>query len=241
MARCTLLLRFAAAVALLLAAWPALAVEELRIATQQSSRPSTMMAERILTLAYQKLGMRVSFVLLPNRPTLRAAETNSVDGISFRLVDEGRADMQKISVPVAYEDAVIFTVNRQFEVAGFASLKPYVTGYVGGIHALEIMLQGMQTDVAPNLESLFRKLDAGRTDIAIESRFSLCTAKKLGLNRITILEPSLEKRPGYHFIHKRHQALIPRLEAVLHNMQADGTIKRIQDEAVRDFNADCNP
>jgi polar amino acid transport system substrate-binding protein len=221
------------------AAWPTQAAEELKIATQDSVRPSSIMAERILTLAYQRLGVRVNFIPLPNRRALQMAGDSGADGISFRLIDDGKANLQKIGVPITYEDAVVFTAGKQFEVAGFASLKPYLIGFVSGIPYLEAKLQGMQTDVAPNLESLFRKLEAGRTDIAIDSRFSLCTVKKLGLNKITILEPSLEKRLGYHFIHKRYRALIPRLKTVLHSMEADGTIKRIQDETMRDFLARC--
>ncbi len=47
------------------------------------------------------------------------------------------------------------------------------------------------------------------------------------------------QRLGYHFIHKRFGSLIPRLEAVLLTMEADGTIRRIQEETLREFIALC--
>jgi hypothetical protein len=97
----------------------------------------------------------------------------------------------------------------------------------------------MRVETASSLESLFKKLDAGRTDLVIESRSSYCMLKSWKLNRITILEPSLEKILGYHWLSKRHADLLPKLAEVLATMKQDGTLKRIQDVATEDFNQHC--
>ena len=99
-----------------------------------------------------------------------------------------------------------------------------------------------KTDVARSLDSLFKKLDAGRTDLVIDSRYSYCVAKRLGLQRVRLLEPGLEKRLGYHFIHQRHASLAKPIERVLQQMESDGTIKRIQDEVMHEYQQIClNP
>ncbi len=100
-------------------------------------------------------------------------------------------------------------------------------------------LKGMPADTAPNLESLFNQLQAGRTDIVIDARSSYCKAKMMGLDKVVMLEPPLEKLLGYHWLSVRHRALIPRLDAVLKKMKREDTIKKLQDDAWRDFNAQC--
>jgi polar amino acid transport system substrate-binding protein len=159
--------------------------------------------------------------------------------VDFRIAEAKLGDLQKIATPIAYEELVVFSVNKRFKVAGYRSLQPYSIGYLLGSRIFEEKLKGMSVDTAPNLESLFNKLQAGRTDIAVDSRASFCRARKLGLTKVTILEPSLEKLLANHWVSRRHAALIPRLEAVLKKMKQDGAIKKIQEGAWKDFTAQC--
>jgi ABC-type amino acid transport substrate-binding protein len=94
-------------------------------------------------------------------------------------------------------------------------------------------------ELAPNLEALFRKLALGRTDVVVESRFNGCLVKQLGLQKAVLLQPSLEVLPAYHFLHSRHAALVPRITAVLRKMESDGSIKKIQATALREYLAQC--
>ncbi len=198
-----------------------------------------MMAQRVLAHAYGQLGITVRFEELPNSRARSLLDSHAIDGVDYRIVDNQVSDLEKIAIPIAYEEFAVFSVNKHFKVAGYQSLQPYTIGHLAGARIFEEKLKGMQVDTAPNLESLFNKLEAGRTDIALDSRSSYCIARKLGLKNVTMLEPSLEKILAYHWLSKRHQALIPQLEAVLKKMKQDDTIKRLQDDAWKDFNARC--
>jgi polar amino acid transport system substrate-binding protein len=176
---------------------------------------------------------------MPTRRILMTADVGELDGIALRLLDDGKGDMEKVNVPVATEEVVVYSAGKRFAVHGYESLRPYLVGYLIGTPILENNLAGMRTDPAPNLDSLFRMLAAGRTDVAVESRFSLCAAKKLGLSTVFPLEPSLGELPAYHFIHKSHHDLAPKLEEALRQMQREGIIKRIQDETLRDYMKTC--
>jgi polar amino acid transport system substrate-binding protein len=212
----------------------------LQIATSEARRPSSIMSEKILSLAYAQLGITIHLVPVPAARALAMWKSNQLDGIALRVIDIGFADTFRVNIPIAYEDAVVFTNKKQFQVNGYASLKPYVVGYMAGVSYLEDRLKDIpQKDAAPSIESLFRKLDVGRTDLVVESRSSLCTAKSLGYEKISILEPSLEKRMGYHDLHLRHKALALALEQILSEMEKDGRIKKIQDEVARDFIQNC--
>ncbi len=47
----------------------------------------------------------------------------------------------------------------------------------------------MRVDPAPNIESLFQKLEQGRADVAGDALVSYCVVRKLGFKDIHMLEP----------------------------------------------------
>lgn len=217
------------------------AVEPLRISIPEFSRPSTSTAQKVLLKAYAQLGVPIHFVAVPAVRSLAMWEANQIDGIATRFLNYGPPDSIRVAAPVTYDEAVVFSFNKEFPIDGYASLKPYVVGYITGVSVFLDRLKAIpKTETAPNLESLFRKLEAGRTEVAIDSRDSLCTAKKLGIKGIVILEPALEKAHGYHFLHQRHQKLVAPLENVLRAMEKDGTIKQIQEQVMQEFMAQCH-
>jgi polar amino acid transport system substrate-binding protein len=240
MARASLFARVCTALALVTGgAAQAHAQEPLVFATIVDVRPSAMMSQRVLKYAYRQLGVEVRFDELPNPRTRALVEAHEIDGLDYRIANNPVDGFQKISIPVTYEDLVVYTAGKRFKPAGYESLRDYSIGYLVGATLLDRRLQGMKVDTAPNLESLFRKLSLGRTDVAIDSRSSYCKAGQWGLNNIVMLEPSLEKLLGYHWISARHADLIPRLETVLKKMEKDGTIKRLQEQAWKDYDEQC--
>ena len=206
-------------------------------------RPSIQMSQRILTQAYAQLGIPVRFVVVPVLRSLVMWNNGALDSVSFKLLDEGLPHSIKIPVAINYEEVVAFANNPEIQVHSYAELTNYTVGYLGGVQILEDRLRDLpKTDVARSLDSLFKKLDAGRKDLVIDSRYSYCVAKRLGLQRVRLLEPGLEKRLGYHFIHQRHASLAKPIERVLQQMESDGTIKRIQDEVMHEYQQIClNP
>ncbi|HTD05889.1 transporter substrate-binding domain-containing protein [Undibacterium sp.] len=218
---------------------PALADDHLVFSDVIDLRPGSVIAQRVLTDAYKRIGVSVRFEQLPNSRAKSLIEAGELDGAAYRIIDSPVGDLQKIAPPITYEEFGVFSVDKQFTVAGYESLRPYSIGYLAGAKLLEVKLRGMRVDTAPNMESLFRKLEAGRTDLVVDSRASYCELKGWGLHRVVLLEPSLEKFLGYHWISKRHEALIPKLEAVLRKMSQDGTLRNIQEAALKDFQAQC--
>ncbi|BBB69836.1 ABC transporter substrate-binding protein [Undibacterium sp. YM2] len=212
----------------------------LDISLSDINRPSTLISQKVLSKAYEQLGIKLNFISTPAARAISMWNAGRLDGISAKVIDSGLPDSIKVEIPIVYEEAVVFAAKKNLNVDGFDSLKPYVVGYVSGIPYLEDRLKNVaQKETAPSLESLFRKLEAGRTDVAVDSRFSFCVVRKLGLRDIRILEPSLEKRLGYHFLHVRHQQLVPAVEAVLRNMEKDGSIRKIQEETMQEYMEQC--
>ncbi|MBC3883561.1 substrate-binding periplasmic protein [Undibacterium griseum] len=222
------------------ASMPVQAMTPLQIITVNDMRPSSVAAREVLQQAYQRLNLPVQFIEVPAKRGIGLLQAGSVDGVTFRLTLEPDYDMLPVKVPVTSEELMVFTSGKTFEVHDFASLQPYLTGYVSGVLVIAERTGNLRTDTAPSLDSLFRKLAAGRTDIALESRQSLCHAVRLGLTQIVMLEPPLLQRPGFHVLHKKHQALIPRLEAVLSQMEKQGEIRKINEAAIQSYLSRCH-
>ena len=201
--------------------------------------PSSIVAQRVLRAAYQRMGIGVTFLLIPNLRTKALLESNEIDGMSYRFSDVPIANMLKVSVPITSDEFYVYSVDKKFVVNGYESLRPYSIGYLSGARIFDDNLKEMRTETAPSEESLMRKLSAGRTDLVVESRASLCTAKKLGLKNIVMLEPSLDNLLGYHWLNASHQNLIPKLEEILKEMTREGAIKKIKKQVWDEYSADC--
>ncbi|MBX9817612.1 MAG: transporter substrate-binding domain-containing protein [Burkholderiaceae bacterium] len=212
----------------------------LNFAVTSDDRFSRTLAQRVLIAAYKELGIEVSFTPLPIRRGYALAEAGEVDGLGMTVSLELTPSLRRVEVPIAYEETVVWATRRDFVPNGFASLQPYLVGHIAGVRYFEQRLHGLRTDPATNLEALFRKLELGRTDVVTESRFNGCLVKQLGLNKVVLLQPSLEVLPGYHFLHSKHAALQPRITAVLRRMEAEGSIKKIHAAAMREYQAQCS-
>jgi polar amino acid transport system substrate-binding protein len=221
-------------------ATPMAQANTLNLAVTSDDRFSKTMAQRVLSAAYKELGIDVAFTPLPIRRGYAQAEAGEVDGLGMTVTLELAPNLLRIDVPISYEETSVWATRRDVVPNGFASLQPYLIGHIAGIRYFEQRLQGLRTDPAPNLEALFRKLELGRTDMAVESRFNGCLVKQLGLQKVVLLQPSLEVLPAYHFLHSRHAALVPRITAVLRKMESDGSIKKIQATALREYLAQCD-
>jgi polar amino acid transport system substrate-binding protein len=199
----------------------------------------------VVTQAYAQLGIDVRFERYPTKRRILAAEQGELDGLSATfdpsIYNPQGKESKLIQLPtsIGSEDFVVFTKLKKIAVNGYASLNPFVIGYVDGVRINEQRFKDMHTDVAPNQESLFRKLEAGRTDVAVDTRSGICTARRLKLMDIVTLEPALETQNFYHYVHKRHRDLVPKLETVLQKMKQDGSIKKIQERVELEFYAQC--
>ena len=220
------------------------ATESLQVYVPDVVRPSSLMAEKILAQAFRSMQISVNFVALPGMRMQAMWNQGKLDGMSARALSTELVNGIRVDVPIAYDEAVVYAVNnainKKFVPNGFDSLKPYSVGYIAGVPYFDERLKNVANrETAPNVESLFKKLQIGRSDLVVESRFSACVLKKLGLQNIVILEPPLEHRPIYMYLHIRHANLVPELERVLKTMDDDGSIKKLQEQALAEYHQQC--
>jgi len=76
-------------------------------------------------------------------------------------------------------------------------------------------------------------LHRDRVDIVITARINgLLQIKKLNLDSIHALSPPLSREPVYHYLHEKHEALVPKIDRILKEMEKNGTLGRLRERLI---------
>ena len=112
---------------------------------------------------------------------------------------------------------------------GWDSLKPYRIAFINGWKMFEANALGARVvHKVDKPEQLFRMLEEGRVDLALYTRADgILLARNLGLPAIAPLSPTLKDVDMYLYLHKKHQALVPKLSQAIRDIKADGSYNRI--------------
>ncbi len=201
------------------------------VSTLIGDDPATDIAELVLREAYNRLGYQLEVHRLPGERTLIYANEGRMDGELYRKLgmDRTYGNLMIVPVPLLTYEIVVFTHGTSFILHGWDSLKPYTIGHVRGIKIVQENTIGMKTEAVPTMTQAFQKMMVGRTDVVVGNRLSgMAVIKQLKLDEVVTLAPPLAAFPVYHYLHKKHEALVPQLAAVLRQMRADKIIENIQ-------------
>ncbi len=200
-----------------------------------------LMGERVLKEAYSRIGVELELEDLPAERALVYASEGKTDGEFARIagIEQNYPNLVMISVPIVYEDIVVYSKEVDFTVDGWESLAPYSINFIRGFKLAEIKTEGMNVEMVNTIEQAFLKLNAGRTDVVVDLRSAQCVLPTLDVSGITALEPPLTQIVMYHYLNTGHKALAAKLEEELKRMAQDGDLKAIQEQAVQDFLNAC--
>ena len=205
--------------------------EQLVFSTADSAL--TPVNKRIVTEAYKRIGFKIQVERLPAARALRISNKGDVDGELFRIADivSDYPNLRMIPIPIYILEVRVFSKDVEFSVNGWESLKPYNIGIIRGVKHAELGTKGMNRHISVNYNHLFQMLDKKRVDIVVAARLSgLESLAKLNLKEIKMLDHPVATIPIYHFLHKKHERLIPKLTEVLRRMEKEGTLQKIRHE-----------
>jgi polar amino acid transport system substrate-binding protein len=97
-----------------------------------------------------------------------------------------------------------------------------------GYKAAELGTKGMDVLLVGHDKQAFLMVDKGRRDVVIANRFTgLLVIKEMNLNQIEMLIPPVQVDPLYHYLHKKHNALVPQITGILRKMKQEGKFQEI--------------
>ena len=189
------------------------------------------LGQKILKEAYRRIGEEITFNLLPAARALELSNRGVTDGELSRVDNMQEKYPNLVKVPTSYMqvDNVAFTKKLDIHVAGYKSLRPYRIAFRLGLKAAEFGTDGFsQVYMVKSDKQAFSMLDMGRVDVVIDGRLvGSSEVEKLGLQGVRILDDPVDRVPLYHYLHKKNQGLVSRLDAAIQSMLKDGTIDTI--------------
>ena len=191
--------------------------------------------EQLSQKSLRRIGVDLKLVSLPSERSLTAANLGEVDGEGLRVGGLGGPDgpyPNLIQVPERFVriSFVAFSKNATISLDnGWDSLKPYRIAFINGWKMFEANAQGARVvNKVDKPEQLFRMLDEGRVDLMLYTHADgLLLARNLGLTSVAPLSPALKEVDMYLYLHKKHQALVPKLTQAIRDLKADGSYNRI--------------
>ena len=187
----------------------------------------------VLIEAYQHIGMKIKVKYQPAARALITSNTGLADGEVQRIYGINKKYTNLVMVPISIGKfgGYVFTKNIEFRINGWNSLKPYKIGVVRGVMFTDKGTEGMNRSLITNKTQLFLLLDRGRIDIAVTAYLTgLHGIKESKVKGIKILRPPVQEYALYHYLHKKHADLIPKLTPILEKMEKEGKINEIWDQ-----------
>lgn len=176
---------------------------------------------------YQRAGLRVEFVNFPSKRSLAIANAGKVDGELARIpgIESSFLDLRRINVPLLSIRGMAYTKNNNIKGYSDELLEIYSVGMVRGVYWSVNKISGFQPIFTYDYTRLFQMLSLNRVDIILVSELTgdtMLNSKAIDSVNIRKLQPPVDVYPTYHYLHKKHTDIIPRLEAAATVIQQEG-------------------
>ncbi len=187
---------------------------------------------QVIREAYQQLDIEVDADYLPASRSLMMASYGQYDGELYRIagISEDYPHLLQVPTPINRVEVVAFCRTDDNNKMSLDALKGYRLGVRRGVRFnAHLPLDETTQRVASNRQ-LFNMLEKSRIDIALVAKSNgLQIIREIEVTDISPLNPPLLNLNLYHYVHKRHQALIPELNRVLQDMHLSGRITEIRE------------
>ena len=184
----------------------------------------------VLKEAYDQLGIKISVTFYPAERSLVMANKGFADGEVHRIsgIEKSYENLIMIPHPIGRFEACVFPKQPDLTVNGWESLSPYRIGILKGSKFSENRTETMDRIRAYTPENLLILLSENRITVAVLGCMTgKALIKKLDLKGITPLAPPLISHEIYHYVHKKHRNLVPKLVTILSRMDQKGRILAI--------------
>lgn len=190
------------------------------IATSLNRTALTIQIEQQLTQVYHDIGYQLHIQYLPAERSLKMSSQGKFDGELFRIaaVSQHYPDLLQVPVPLARVELYAFVkAGREHEFGLWQQDPKLRIGFVRGFKMAELYeVAGHKTMVNTPGQAL-QMLQQNKIDLLLEDLQSLQEATAgdeldAGIFR---LPEQLAEEELFHFVHQRHQHLIPALSEQL--------------------------
>lgn len=180
-----------------------------------------------IKVVYERAGIEAEFVALPHNRSLISANSGVVDGDAGRVpsVEEKYTNLRRVNVKLMDLNGAVYTARKDIKAYEENMLTDYRVGHVLGVQWAQKKMRGFEATTANSYKALFDMLVQKRIDLILGTEASAEAAvEELGerASDIRKLQPFVFSAPIYHYVHKKNEEIIPRLEKALTELLEEG-------------------
>lgn len=195
--------------------------------------------DRILTEAFNRIGVKIEITHLPAERSLKNANMGITDGDFVRISGLEKLYPNLVRVPEKIIDFefVAFSKEHDIKIVDWESCKPFHVGIVRGWKILENNLAEVASLTrVKNQKLLFKLLERNRVDLIVYSRLEgYEVMRQLGMKHIKVFEPPLAVREMFLYLNKKHKSLIPQVDQALKGLKRDGTYEKFVNDTINRY------
>jgi len=195
--------------------------------------------DEVATEAFRRIGYGLATLSLPAERGLRNADRGLVDGEMSRVKGLDKIYMNLVRVPEKIMDweFVAFSNNPISMENGWAALSGKTVAHINGWKILEKNIpEQAEVTKTSSADNLFKLIQRNRADYVLYERWGgRYLLKKMKMSNVKMCNPPLAVKEMFIYLHKKHQALVPKLASALANMKKDGSYQKLVDKHLRQF------
>ncbi len=208
-----------------------------------SNQENTGLIDKIVKEAFYRIGAKINIIPVDGKTALEKADKGLYDGDIMRvgegIIKEKFSNLIQVPETFYTFEFVAFSKTLNVPMSGWEGLKPYKVGIATGWVILENNVRNDNTKSVNKITSifdLFNSLVKGESDLVIYERLmGYETIRETGMSDIHVLEPPLINKPMFLYLHRKHQDLVPKVDAAFKVMKKDGTIPKLLAETLEKY------
>mgnify|MGYP001942286155 CR=1 FL=1 len=194
----------------------------------------------ILTKAYEEIGYKLNFNVIPAQRALTEANNGRLDGVMNRIkgLEKKHPNLVRIATPICTNTYSLYMLKNN-KLSSTGELVDLALGIKKGNTPLEKVFGKLKPYKTTSYQQLISMLITHRLDVIAmnEAAFANAIRSKKYPTSIEDIVPVDYPFPinyGYHYLHKKHLDLIPLIGKKLANLESSGYIKKAN-EAHRNY------
>jgi hypothetical protein len=186
----------------------------------------------VLKQVYKNIGLNISITPLPGKRAQYAANLGNKDGEIMRIWTYGDENPNSVRVPTPYyylETMPFVLQGSDIKIETREALANYRLTKIRGVKHTNNITKGLSNIYEmSSTEDMFKLLLSGKVDVVLTNTIDGNLAlKRLGLNNVISMNKPLARLPLYHYIHKRHQNLIPLIDKEIKQLKNNGKLAQL--------------
>lgn len=192
----------------------------------------------IMKRVYEKAGLTLTATPFPGLRAQSMANSGEMDGEVMRIWGYGDQTKNVIRVPTPFYSVVTTGFHKESDPVSVNSkedLKKYSLLKVLGVKHTDEITKGISSKNITNVSDpikMMKFLHDGKPNLALTNPLEGdIIIKQLKYTNIVPLKKPLATQPLYHYLHKSHADLVPKIDATLKSLQGSGELDKIVKES----------